>query len=451
MQRREKVPMGWAFLLCLLFVLGGCRSLFSVSVGPFGGGAEGSSGRISADELRSYLATYASVFQGTVTVAADTIRANTRDPEVRRRTLLWKLRVTPLAYQTALLPDPLQSYVLLFSLAVAQKEFLTNGDGAMLFGNDQQIAIDTAQDLVQGIEQIGGRFLSHEELQRVTQQVDEFSSAHPMRGEFVVDRVEAISDATRLGGRFDWIVRMPLSPFTALKGVDSGAQAIREFNQTALRFTQVAAALPTFMRWNLELLVYDIETHHTVESGLAAFETLAQSAQQFSQVAASLPSDLGREASQLVAQVDASQGQMQRTLESARSALAEANGVAKSFEPVAAALDRTAAQLNQAGVAWTGMISAIRSPADDAAKNPSESRPFDIHDYERTAAEITQAAIQLRGLVSDTQAASDGVTRRLVDHLAWRGLQLMVAFFVILFLYRRIEARLGGRGAPPLG
>ena len=75
----------------------------------------------------SYLATYASVFQGTITVAADTIRGNTRDPEIRRRTLLWKLRISPVAYETALLPDPLQSYVLLFALAASQAELPLHG------------------------------------------------------------------------------------------------------------------------------------------------------------------------------------------------------------------------------------------------------------------------------------------------------------------------------------
>ena len=236
-----------------------------------------------------------------------------------------------------------------------------------------------------------------------------------------------------------------------MQGVDAGAQAIREFNQTALRFTQVATTLPTFLRWNLELLAYDLETHHTVESGLAAFESIAQSTQQFSQVASQLPSDLGREASQLVNQVDASQGKTKNTLEAARAALAEANGAAKSFEPVAAALDRTTAQLQQAGVAWTAMVSAARGPTDDAAKGKSESRPFDIQDYERTAAEINQAAVQLRGLVSETQAASDAVTRGFVDHLAWRAFQLVIGFFGLLFVYRRLDAWLGGRGASGLG
>jgi len=449
MQRREKAPTGRTFFLCLLFVVAGCSSMGRSLVPLFGRTQR--SDRISADELRGYLATYASVFQGTVTVAADSIRANTRDPEIRRRTLLWKLRICPLAYQAALLPDPLQSYVLLFALVSSQAEYLSSGEGAQLFGKDQKIAIDAGEDLERSIEQIGARFLSKDELERVTQQVDAFSREHPMRGEFVVDAVENYSDATAVGGRFDWLVGLPLAPFKALQGVDSGAQAIREFNQTALRFTQIAAALPTFLRWNLELLAYDIETHHTVESGLAAFESIAQSAQQFSAVASALPSDLGREASQLVTQVDASQGEMKNTLEAARAALAEASGTAKSFEPVAAALDRTTEQLKQAGLAWTAMVSTVRGATDDAAKGKSESRPFDIQDYERTAAEINQAALQLRGLVSETQAASDDVTRRFVDHLAWRAFQLVVVFFALLFVYRRIEARFGARGASPLG
>ena len=435
---RERPRTGRGLLLCLLVILAGCST--GRPVIPLFGRTQRND-RISAEELEGYLATYSSVFQGTVTVAADTIRANSRDPEIRRRTLLWKLRIIPLAYQTALLPDPLQSFVLLFTLASSQETYLSTGEGSQLFGQDQQIAIDASQELRQGIEQIGARFLSPSELARITQQVEAFSSEHPMRGEFVVDTIQNYSEATKAGNRFSWLVGIPLSPFTALKGVDSGAQAIRDFNQTALRFTQIVAVLPTFMRWNLELLAFDLESHNTVESGLEAFQLLAQSAQQLSAAASSMPSDLGREASQLVAQVDASQGGVKQTLDAVRAALGEASGTAKSLEPVVAALDRTAEQLRQAGVAWTEMVSAVRAPKDDATKDKTGSRPFDIQDYERTALEINRAAEQLRGLVSETQAASGDVTRRIVDHLAWRAFQLVIAFFALLFVYRRIEAR----------
>jgi hypothetical protein len=437
-----RAPTGRTFLLCLLIAIAGCsagRPLLPLL------GRTSRSERISADELEGYLATYSSVFQGTVTVAADSIHAHTRDPDIRRLTLLWKLRICPLAYQTALLPDPLQSYVLLFTLATAQENYFSTGDGAQLFGKDQEVAINASQELKQSIEQIGARFLSDEELKHVTEQVEAFSLEYPMRGEFVVDTVQNYADATKVGGRFNLLVGISLSPFKALQGVDSGAQAIREFNQTALRFTQIIAFLPTFTRWNLELLAFDLETHHTVESGLAALESMAQGVQQFSTAASSLPSDLGREASQLVAQVDASQGEMKQTLEAARAALGEASDTAKSFEPVAAALDRTAEQLRQAGVAWTEMVSAVRGPADDAGKGKGD-RPFDIQDYARTAVEINQAAAQLRGLVAETQAASGDVSRRIVDHLAWRAFELVLAFFAVLFVYRRIEAWFSARG-----
>jgi hypothetical protein len=138
---------------------------------------------------------------------------------------------------------------------------------------------------------------------------------------------------------------------------------------------------------------------------------------------------------------------MKQTLDAARAALGEASGTAKSFEPVAAALERTSEQLRQAGVAWTEMVSAVRGPADEAAKDKGEPRPFDIQDYARTAVEINQAAAQLRGLVAETQAASGELTRRIVDHLAWRVFELVVAFFGVLFVYRRVDGWFSARRA----
>jgi hypothetical protein len=38
-------------------------------------------------------------------------------------------------------------------------------------------------------------------------------------------------------------------------------------------------------------------------------------------------------------------------------------------------------------------------------------------------------------------------SRALVNLAAWRGLQLILAFFVLLFVYRRVESWLGRRAA----
>ena len=44
------------------------------------------------------------------------------------------------------------------------------------------------------------------------------------------------------------VLTLPLAPFTALDGVDSGAEAIRDFNATARPFSRIMAQMPAQIR-----------------------------------------------------------------------------------------------------------------------------------------------------------------------------------------------------------
>ncbi len=207
----------------------------------------------------------------------------------------------------------------------------------------------------------------------------------------MLETANAVVEASEPGGRFDWIVGIPLSPFRALEGVDAGAQAVRELNVTAWRFNQILAAMPRVLRWNMELLSYELARRPTVESARASLEELARSSDVFARAAETLPETLRVQASLLIQQLEESQGELRRTLADARGLLGEANVAAEGFAPVAAALERTATEAERAGVAWTALVQEARRPGPPAPPG-EESRPFDILEYERTAAQIAAAA-----------------------------------------------------------
>ena len=95
----------------------------------------------------------------------------------------------------------------------------------------------------------------------------------------------------------------------------------------------------------------------------------------------------------------------------------------------------------------------------------SEARPFDIREYESAARSIGEAATELNGLavelaaliespglattlggISATVAGAESGGRGVVDHAAWRGLQLLLLSFVLLLIYRLVAWRLGRAG-----
>ena len=237
------------------------------------------------------------------------------------------------------------------------------------------------------------------------------------------------------------MTEIPLSPFRALQGVDQGAQAIREFNETAQEISRIVSSMPLLIRWNLELLAFELGQQGDIASGLENFDSLARSAESLSQTAQALP-------------------------ESLRELLAEADRTGQSLGPLSQSLERTAAAVAAAGNAWGGLVAELSKPPADPSK---PSRPFDIREWEQTAVQVSSAAAELRTLLDSLEefAGSDVLgsplaelaaraesveasSRSLVNLAALRGLQLILAFFVLLFVYRRIEGWLARRAVDTL-
>jgi len=105
--------------------------------------------------------------------------------------------------------------------------------------------------------------------------------------------------------------------------------------------------------------------------------------------------------------------------------------------------------VQQAGIAWAGLVEQLREP--EASGSGEASRPFDVLDYERTATQVTSAVEELRRLLADIHALDpvlgrvEAGGRALVNLAAWRLLELLLVFFALLFLYRRLETRFAAR------
>jgi hypothetical protein len=214
--------------------------------------------------------------------------------------------------------------------------------------------------------------------------------------------------------------------------VGSGAEAIHDFNETALRLSQIVESLPQQMRWQTELLLYNAETRESTITALAAMESFAESASQLAAVAERLPVDL------------------EAVLGNSQGALAEANRTLLTARELIEPLRATAEQVVLAGNSWGAVLQSDGEPDPDA-------RPFDIREYEAAARGIGEAAAELSGLATqiavlvETQRLESTLSgvdsavsrvesggRGVVDHAAWRGLQLLLAFFALLLVYRLV-------------
>lgn len=420
----------------LVLVGGGCSSIPGASYVSDLAAKTFTPGRISHQELRQALVQFASRFEATIISTADTIASGSKDPVMQRRALRWKLGMTPAVNEAAFLPEPVSAYVGMLTLATSMREYLKTGTGNEAFGDRQALAVDASEELVTAAVALGERFLNEKELARITKQVQDLVQAQPIRGEFVAENAQSLVNTSAASPAFDWVTAIPMSPFRALQGVDEGAQSIREFNDTAMEMARTISAMPRLIRWNLQLLALDVSGQGNIAAAVESFDSLARSAALLSTSAETLPEDL-------------------------RTLLAEAERTGKSLGPLSKSLERSATAVAEAGQAWGGLVAELSKPPADPSK---PSRPFDIREWEAAATQVSSAASELHTLLESagTLAGSEVLagplaelesrierleagSRDLVDLMAWRGVQLILLVFGLLFAYRFVSHTLESR------
>jgi len=377
----------------------------------------------TASDLRAALVVWASSFSALVTAACDTIRAESKDRNVRRSTLLWQLRTIPFARQAAFRPDAQEAYVAALAVATAQHAYLSTGEGRELFGAQQPIALDVAAKLEEDVLSLGTQFLSAAQLDRLQKQVDALVEQHPIRGVFAADAlVQGFSDP-KVRMSFGWVVDLPMVPFRALAGVSDTAQAVHDFNETAKQFTETVNELPHQTRWELELLLYDAEELESVNRALAAAESFADGAERISGAAETLPAELGAELAARLAE--------------ARATIVELNAALERAQSLAGPLERVADRVGDASTQWTALVADLR-----ADEGESSGRPFDIREYESAAGRIADASRELRSLVAALNGLDGSAAGTLLDRATWRAGALVLVFFAALAAYRLFASRL---------
>ena len=379
-----------------------------------------------ADDLRSYAAQFSAIVSG----AADEIHDRADSRRARRGTLVWKLRLVPAVYETAFEDDPQEAYVETLGLAIAQHQYLSEGDGRKIFGDQQPLAVNAARELEEAAREIGTRFLDEPQMARLVGEVEGLARRSPIRGpDFSLEsaRKELAKIESGSSG-LGWVIGIPMSPFRALEGVGTTGTAMLEINRTAAEFSEVIEALPLQNRWQIELLLYDIEERDTVSAGLAAFQQVAESADRVSLAVARLPDDL-RVA---LADSEGALGEANRALLNARELMG----------PVTESLER---------VEEIARI-VVDLQGEPAAADAEPGRPFDVREYQATAREVGATVGELRALLAELdEVVASGrlegtvlhtVDRghdelaQLVDHAKMASIQVLGALFLLLFAYR---------------
>jgi len=445
----SKAP--WVFsavVITLIFSLCGCsrqnRSTF------LGGKQTPKAGQISQEELRKALDNFEEYAASVVKEVADEIDELEPGVRTQKTNLLQRARLRQGFSTMVEQKDPIIALIETWGLCVRYRKYLEVGEGSKLYGKYQDKAVAGAGRIEERIEEIGREFLKEDVFLETRTQVQNFARQHPITGTYSDIIVFATESKPGQPSAFEDVLSIPMSPFTAIKGVDRTATEISQARVSLDHISDIVKNLPESARWQLLLLLLEMEEVESVKTVLASMTKLSDSSVRLTDSAEKLPEQLRQQFSILLEDIDEKQENLQTTLEKAEKTSASFEQAMVQADKVAVSLQSTVKDVNQAATAWekaanaTGEALAEINTMRTPRKDPAPKTPFNIKDYRDTAEAMNTTVSELRNLIaevreftgSDDLAKSSIAAKQWVNYLTWRIVLLVLMIFVLALVHR---------------
>jgi hypothetical protein len=409
----------------------------------------------SKEELRESLNNFDEIAMATAAEAARQIDEKNSDFRTRKLLLVQRTQMRQAFHTMLEQEDPIIAFIETWALCVRLVNYLKHGEGNDLFKQHQDIVITASEKVRVEIEIIGRKFLQEDTFARTQRNISSFAKANPITGTYSNIVVYATQVRAGQSGIFDEVLSIPMSPFKAMSGVDRSASAIYGLRDSASRIADVAEELPESARWQLLLLLMEMQETEMVESVLKSMTNFSDSSVRLADSAEKLPQQLREQLSVLIQDIDEKQPNLQTTLEKAEKTAVAVERSLEKADSVAVSFGRTVNDVNEAATAWDKAAEASSQTLREfgklkpAKKEPSSKASFKISDYRETADAVTVTAHELSALLAEfrefvtSNDLADGsfAAQKWTNHLVWRTVQLVLIIFVLALVYRMVVVR----------
>jgi hypothetical protein len=354
--------------------------------------------KLTSSELRANTDTLADQVPALIEAGADEIIAKSSEPAVRRRAILWKSVTIPVFYEALFRSDPLVAALDSYVLSIQLEQSLETGPDRASFGAEQPLAVATARSVRSLIyDTIRAVARDPDNFQKATTRFEEFAKAHPIEG-LISSRPSILPSLAELAGVGD------TSVFEVVGSVDTTLTDLTH------RINVYSAFVPKQVRWQVELMSYELADRAEFRDTLATF----QAVHQFSDTANALFSPEGLRHSQ-----------------------------AEFFEALEAERVLAMGGVDQQRVASLEYLTSERKAA------------FESISAERRAvfAELDREKVEVMNQIQDLRAQVIVDVNRAIDRAVWRIAELFAALLLAvtllaLWLLRVARRRKTLPGAP---
>jgi hypothetical protein len=438
--------------------------------------------KVNQDQLRLRVVEVAQAYLKATQKLAVHVLDNSEDRTLRRRALVLRLETIGTLRRIYRVQDPRAGFLDVWTLCYQSLYSVQAEHVKDLLGDMHEFAVQIFRELADSVTSTAEEVLPAETYEATLQSVQEFAHANTV-DPFKLRRVKRPSLEAKKGGTsFTEILLLPTKPFAIGEGVSESAAAIDRIGKAADRAVDVLELAPMEVRFQTELLLFDLRQESVIRDTLTNVDQLNASIERISKTAADLPGRIDaqiekayREIETQNAELRATVTEVKDTMTEAKATVTEVQSALKEADTVVASVERASGEFAKAGTAWEPTVREVKEllefieGPEPAEPEPEDPGPSDITEMARTAENLTKAAAELRLLIADARdlLGSDDVTDRienvdttargtvdyatvkaadLTDHIIFRVFLLLVGFFLALFGYRFAVTRLLRKG-----
>jgi hypothetical protein len=379
---------------------------------------------VSVDVLQRQLDDFEEVFASRTKSAAAEIDRLSGDPRIMRMTLLWRSRAITALHNIFEQPQPIVVLVDSWLLCMRLTNYIEAGEATNIFGDFQPVALAAAKELEAQIQDIARGILSEELFDQTASGLRNLALANPIQSGFGKTLMYSTHVKKDQPGFFESVLKIPLSPVRALEGVDRTPEAIYDFSTTTRRLTDVVQELPESSRWQLLLLLYDLEETDMAKSFLSSLQKISDSSARLATTTEQFTSTLEDS--------DQSQEQIRRTLKQVNETSALLRELLNAAQQTATVFSQTALDVNLALTSWTEAAHAT----DEAVRQIKPQRdqidtePVPKTDLKETAEAVKEAANEIKLLSEELPVRTEEIVTQM-NSLTTR-LTIDIAIIIVL-------------------
>ncbi len=461
----RRAGLGPLVLAALLFGSAGCSIFHKPQTAP--NIAAPGQGNLTLDQLQNQVIRFADDYSSSVAHAADAAakRAGTREAQVAA--LKWKLDEGTAAYLSATGENPVWNTLDVVVLTVVSRMVIEDPRAREDFGNAITPLIETHRELEASAWGLASQILEPGQREQLESLILQWRQKNPNERsvgaihfrEFALAQEKASPlSKLRTGSVF---TLLHLDPFA---GLDPTTVAIEQSRELAARTVAYLERAPTLVRWQAELLAFQLASQPDPQQILADANRVSRSIEGISKTAEGLPVlvDEQRKAAieQLLAGVAAERAAILKELDARQatveSLLGQTRQTLEAGTAMSTSLDATIKSLD-------AFVHYVSPPPDPNAPKPATTgKPFNPLDYGKAATDLGGMARDLTALLGSvdksvpaigkaSQEAAENL-KGVVDRAFWRGLVLILLLLAgsvfAALAYRALARKLFGREGP---